>query len=275
MKKNKTQKKQLKIDQSFVHELKKKYSHIVCFSPHLDDAVFSAGGTLAELSKKMPVTVVNVFTSAGDARSTLSAKQFLKQSKIASPGTLFKVRLNEDKKSLKHIRADVLDLNYTDALWRKKKRSVFPVRVAGNVLPEFVSLYPTYRYHVIKGNIHKQDSDLVVELARRFRNIVPDPTTVAVFAPVGVGSHVDHNIVRNACRLAFGKDVFYWLDFPYFAREGVTANEFVKENHLEVREVIVNPSVKQGLCKEYESQYDIVMPDKNVLTSSERFFHAV
>lgn len=259
---------------SVINGFVKNYNHIVCFSPHLDDAVFSAGGILAELSKKMPVTVVNVFTSAGDARSTLSAKQFLKQSRARSPEALFKTRLNEDHKSLHLLNANIIDLNFTDALWRKKNSSLFPVRLVGSVLPEFVSLYPTYRYHVIRGIIHNQDADLVTELARRARNIVPDPTKVAVFAPVGVGSHVDHTVVRNACKLAFGRNMYYWLDFPYFARHGVTENNFVRENNLSHFEFPVIENNKKQLCEQYRSQYDIVMPDKRVLTSSERFFHA-
>lgn len=267
-------KKTVKTPGSVINTFTKTYKHIVCFSPHLDDAVFSAGGLLAELAHKMPVTVVNVFTSAGDARSTLSAKQFLKQSGIPSPDTLFKVRIQEDRNSLNIIKANIMELNYTDALWRKKKHSIFPIRMAGAVLPEFVSLYPTYRYHVIKGTIHHEDTDLIVELARRFRNIAPDPSKVAVFAPVGVGSHVDHTIVRNACKLAFGRDMYYWLDFPYFARHGVNDNDFVRENHLKHFEFPVKTTVKRALCEQYLSQYDIVIPDKRVLTSSERFFHA-
>ena len=260
-------------DNQFYRDIKKHYDLVVCFSPHLDDAVFSAGGMLAELSKHMPVNVVNVFTNAGDAKSTLSAKQFLKQSKVATPQKLFKMRIDEDKQSLSLVDANIIDLDYTDAMWRKKRKSLFPIRLAGRVLPEFISLYPTYRYHVIKGRIHDEDADLVIELARRFRNIVPDPSRILVLAPVGVGNHVDHCIVRNACRLAFGKNVYYWLDFPYFTRRGVsTENTFMRQSNLSTHSFPVDVTAKSAMCERYLSQYDIVIPDKEVLRSSEQFY---
>lgn len=257
----------------FFNDLKKNYDLVVCFSPHLDDAVFSAGGMLAKLSKHMPVNVVNIFTNAGDAKSTLSAKQFLKQSHVRTPETLFKMRIDEDKQSLSLVNANIIDLHYTDALWRKKRRSLFPIRMAGRVLAEFVSLYPTYRYHVIKGRIHDEDADMVIELARRFRNIVPDPSRVLILAPIGVGDHVDHCIVRNACRLAFGKNMYYWLDFPYFTRRGVSPdNTFMRHSDLSKHSFPVNVTEKSAMCERYLSQYDIVIPDKKVLIQSEQFF---
>lgn len=256
---------------SFVKHIVTNYRTAVCFSPHLDDAVFSAGGLMAQLSNNMSICVVNVFTSAGDGRSTLSAKQFLKQSAVSSPEKLFEIRQREDKNSLSLINAQVLDLNYTDALWRKRERTLFPLKLASAVLPEAESLYPTYRYHIIKGHVHKQDQQLITELARRFRNIVPDPTTVAVFAPVGMGTHVDHCVVRDACRLAFGRDLFYWLDFPYFQRKGAT-NPFAETVKLTGYTVSVDEPTKRAMCERYSSQYHIVISDKKVLKSSEQFF---
>ncbi|MBI1863483.1 PIG-L family deacetylase [Candidatus Microgenomates bacterium] len=258
---------------AFIKELTKQYTHAVCFSPHLDDAVFSAGGLLSELSKHMPIEVVNVFTSPGEAKSTLSAKQFLKQCAIPSPKLLFDVRLNEDKHSLSLINAEVIDMNYTDALWRTHTKSLFPRRFAGKLVPELTALYPTYRYHIIKGQVHPQDKDLMIELARKFRNIAPDPTKIAVFAPVGVGGHVDHRIVRDACRLAFGKHAYYWLDFPYFAMSGTT-NNFITYYSLKPHTVSIQTNKKKLLCEKYSSQYDIVIKDKAILESPEQFFHS-
>lgn len=251
--------------------LKKNYKMAVFFSPHLDDAVFSAGGLMDQLSRHMSIAVINVFTSGGDGRSTLSAKQFLKQSAAPSASELFTMRLREDEESLSLLNAHVVNLHYTDALWRKKERTLFPLSLASTMLPEAESLYPTYRFHIIKGRVHQQDKQLIGELARRFRNIVPDPTTVAPFSPIGMGTHVDHIVVREACRAAFGRNLYYWLDFPYFDRKGAT-NPFAQEVSLLKYTVPVAEARKRALCERYHSQYNIVMPDKMVLKNPEQFY---
>ena len=94
-----------------------------CFfiSPHLDDAVFSAGGLMIFLAKKNPVTVVNVFTEAGDLPYTLSAKKYLSVCEVDDARKLFEQRRNEDQKVLEKVGVKVVNLGFVDALWRKKE----------------------------------------------------------------------------------------------------------------------------------------------------------
>ena len=46
-------------------------------SPHLDDAVFSAGNLLLTLAEKTEIMVINVFTQADTKPYTYSAKKYL------------------------------------------------------------------------------------------------------------------------------------------------------------------------------------------------------
>jgi hypothetical protein len=68
------------MEKIIAHIIKNK---IPCYflSPHLDDAVLSAGGLISSLSGNTSVTVVNIFTTAGE-KNTLSAKKSIQKAII-------------------------------------------------------------------------------------------------------------------------------------------------------------------------------------------------
>src|SRR3989304_10331904 len=73
-------------------------------SPHLDDAVLSAGDFILFLiEQKIPVTVITVFTKISPKPYTLSAKSFIRQCGYNDAELLFADRRNEDKEIFEKI----------------------------------------------------------------------------------------------------------------------------------------------------------------------------
>ncbi len=164
--------------------LNKKVS-VYFISPHVDDALLSAGSFMEALCKKVPVHLVTVFSDCKskdkDSSFAASAKQSIAKRKAI-----------EKKLLLGHK----IKLHYLD-------------------LPEFVlrsntpSLYKKLPHMSTPG-----DSLLKKEIAEQLTNIIQKKSLL--FCPLGIGGHIDHVIVRDACMSAFSlQDIYFWNDYPY------------------------------------------------------------
>lgn len=193
---------------------------IPCFfiSPHLDDAVFSAGGLLLRLASKTKVTIVSVFTEASESPYTLSAGSYLRKSgRYKSALDLFSARRLEDAAVCKELGVNFEHLGLSDALFRKKKNNFFKEKYFNKFVPELNHVYPTYRWHIALGKIAQSDSDTVAEIENKFRLIEKRIEYGYVFCPYGIGGHIDHIITRKMCEKVF-PDLIFWSDFPYNIR---------------------------------------------------------
>lgn len=196
---------------------------IPCYfiSPHLDDAVLSAGGLIRTLAGKTDVTVVTIFSKATPNNPSHSARTFVRQCGYHDSETLFQDRRKEDRKVLKNIGVHIVHLGFVDALWRMLDRPAVWRRQLGRWLPEIVSVYPTYRFHVSRGRPRKGDRNLVGQIVGRLTQLLPADGQYMVFCPRAIGRHVDHVITRQVCEEAFPQTLIAWTDFPYNVRENL------------------------------------------------------
>jgi LmbE family N-acetylglucosaminyl deacetylase len=170
-------------------------------SPHLDDAVLSCGALLAHLAPRHPVTVATVFTAAAPPPWSLPARRALRELGRADAEDLFAERREEDRDVLTEIGAEAVNLGFRDALFRRGRRG---------------PAYPTYRFDAARGRIASCDTGLAAEVSARVDEIVRAREASVVFAPLGVGRHVDHLITRQAAReLGQVSRIVYYSDFPY------------------------------------------------------------
>jgi len=234
----------------------------VFISPHQDDAILSCGELISQISGKTDVTVVNVFTKAHEKPYTLSAKQFLKNSYSSDAETLYKERKAEDKKVLSNFSVSIIDLNFQDALFRKNKKSSF----LGTLLPEVDHIYPTYRWHIVKG-ISKRDY-AVDDLKKKLKIFTKKNTLI--FAPVGIGNHADHLAVRKACEeICASESIVLYSDFPYNMRLQTIGAPFKNGEKY-----IIEPNMtkKTKLIKGYKTQLDGLFPDGIIPQHKEVYF---
>lgn len=249
---------------------------IPCYfvSPHLDDAMFSAGGLIAYLSSRTRVEVITVFTNASPRPYTFSATQFLKQCAYADADTLFADRRNEDKNACAIIGVTSVHLGHTDALWRKVSSPGILRRMLSRILPEFLHAYPTYRLHIIRGGVSRHDKPLSMVLSEELKRIIGADKDYALFCPLAVRSHIDHVLVRDACLAVFAKErVMLWKDFPYnianppgekdIAPFAALAFSFDRPEEREK---------KLNMMRAYKSQVRAMFPGGNIPLASEVYY---
>lgn len=227
-------------------------------SPHLDDAMLSCGDLLSRLSGLVDITVVNVFTEAAFPPYTLSTKNFLKQCNSKDAFELFKKRREEDKKIWNEMGIKVINLGFIDAQWRKKDKLNFLQSALTKFIPEFSHIYPTYRWHIIKGEISKSDNFLMDNIKKEILGIVNTKEKYLIFCPMAVGNHVDHVVVRNCCLEVFGKNLILWSDFPYNDKGG---SDFFGREDYQKTSFSFDKNRKWKLIKLYESQFDALIKD--------------
>jgi len=170
-------------------------------SPHLDDAVLSCGALLAYLATRHPVTVATVFTAAAPPPWSLPARRTLRALGRVDAEDLFAQRRAEDRDVLAGIGAEAVNLGFRDALFRRGRRG---------------PAYPTYRLDAARGRVASCDTGLAAEVSARVSELIRAREAAVVFAPLGVGRHVDHLITRQAAReLNQPSRIVYYSDFPY------------------------------------------------------------
>ncbi len=182
----------------------------VYLSPHLDDAVLSCGGAIhRRAAAGETVLVLTIFS--GEARSDRGLSPFALY-QHAQWGHLprpMAQRRAEDLAALLRLRAEAQHLGYLDAVYRAD--------AAGRWL--YTDL------ETLMGQVHPADpllQDGVSGLANLLNGLMPRGDNTVVYAPLGVGGHVDHRIVHLAARqlLARGHRLAFYEDYPYAERDG-------------------------------------------------------
>jgi len=176
------------------------HTHIY-LSPHLDDAVLSCGGRIwrqAQVGER--VCVVTVFAGAPASSAPLSP---FAQELHARWGHLTDAvvrRQEEDVESLALLGAKAVHWPYTDCIYRQAPDGRFLYASEG----------------ALWGQVRPEDESLVVELAARIAALTlsGENASPVVYAPLGVGRHVDHRVVRRAAE-ASGQALVYYEDYPY------------------------------------------------------------
>jgi LmbE family N-acetylglucosaminyl deacetylase len=172
----------------------------VWLSPHLDDAALSSGGTIAALTKRGDeVLVVNVCT-AFDPNAPLSelAIEIHRRWGLAAEEVIAS-RKAEDRAALAILGARSTSLDMLDAIYRRPDRYTSFEALFGEVAP---------------------DDRADEEIERRLAPIASGELTI--HAPLGVGRHIDHQLVHKvARRLALaGRAVLFYEDLPYALESG-------------------------------------------------------
>ncbi len=167
----------------------------LAISPHLDDAVFSAGGTLARLAARgWQVVMATVFTaSVANPRGFALACQLDKG--LAPEVDYMALRRGEDRDAARALGIEPIHLPFREA----------PHRGYGSAPELFAELRP--------------DDRIGANLADAFERLVADTGPDLILAPQAVGGHVDHVQVVRAFRGAQPPlPVLWWRDFPYTVR---------------------------------------------------------
>ncbi|KMO39099.1 GlcNAc-PI de-N-acetylase [Methylobacterium variabile] len=208
----------------------------LALSPHLDDAAFSCGGTLAQLaSGGWRVVMVTLLTaSVPDPTGFALACQLDKG--LGPDVDYMALRRDEDRAA-----AAALGLHP-------------PVHVALREAPHRGYASAPELFAETRPDDTLAD-DLGLLLARLMDEAVPD----LLLAPQGVGGHVDHvQLVRALTALAPACPVLWWRDFPYTVRHPDPRepfrDAFAGLASLTVRLSPDEEAAKHAACAAYASQ---------------------
>mgnify|MGYP005848305681 CR=1 FL=1 len=195
---------------------------ILFVSPHLDDAVFSAGALIARLARDHDVVVATVFTASmlapmGFALACQTDKG------IAPYIDYMALRRAEDERALDALGARPVWLDLPEAPHR------------GYETPA-----------ALFGPRHTTDD--IAAVAAALAPLVAEAD--AVFGPSGYGDHVDHHLVRDALDSLGG--AIAWLDLPYAIRAPRAPDAAPVLQPLAATPDDVN--AKLTACAAYESQ---------------------
>lgn len=227
-----------------LEEIGKQYRHIF-LSPHLDDAVYSCGGTLAvQVSTGLRPLIITVFAGIPPAGHQLSpfALQIQKEMGFREdPTVAMEARRKEDAAAMDFLGCDYLWLDYLDAMYRGSPG------------------YYANRQQLIGGEVNSADLVIERQLAQDILAIQERLPDLAWYAPLGVGRHVDHQLVASAAdRLVQRKaNVNFYEDFPYVLQQGALEARLqemggtLEPAYVEVSEML--PAREQA-CELYTSQ---------------------
>lgn len=220
-------------------------------SPHLDDAVLSAGDLISFLiEQKVPVNAITVFTEISEKPYTLSAKSYVRQCGYADAEMLFADRRKEDKEIFENLGIFTAHLGFIDATWRKKENISALRKLLSRFIPEFGHRYPIHQLNVISGKIVPEDLPLIDDIGNAVRKIIGEKNDYIVFAPAAFGNHVDHTLARAVCEKYFPASIL-WSDFPYNMKE----KSLMEIAGYESFEWLKQPENKIALIKKYKTQF--------------------
>lgn len=205
----------------------------IAISPHLDDAAFSCGGTLARLAASgWDVTICTIFTlSIANPTGFALACQLDKG--LPPQADYMALRRAEDAEACRHLGAKSIWLSFAEAPHRgyNDAKSLFgPLRPSDDVTPHLASA-------------------LEKVLATK-----PD----LILGPQAIGSHVDHVQTVRALWRVLPKNipVLWWIDFPYSTRlhshPGKPFNDVM--NILPELRVDGDSTARSSACAAYTSQ---------------------
>lgn len=247
---------------------------LIVLSPHLDDAVLSCGAFMTYARRHTAVTVATFFTEGAPPPYTLSARQHLVQIGAADAEELYQRRRDEDKEALERLGIKAIHVGLTDALYRRKPRHGSRAPWLHRCLPELDHVYPTYRFHIMKTDVPAKDTatlDVIVDQINALD--AQAPGGCLMLAPLGVGRHVDHVLVRHAAALSSAR-VVYYSDFPYNVSAGPDRGLIERWGLVEKR-WSQGISAKADIIRAYRSQVDALFPTGRIPHIPELFYQPI
>ena len=167
----------------------------IYLSPHLDDAVLSAGGLIYEQSRAgIPVEIWSFMCGfpPDDQLSPIAQVLHYQWGTTTAEETI-RIRRAEDARAGEIVGAKTVHFDFLDCIYRRGKD--------GEWLYSDVFVPP-----------HKAEADLPAQIAQvMVAWLKPDDMVVCQLA---VGSHVDHVLVRKAAEM-LGRPLMFDADIPY------------------------------------------------------------
>lgn len=171
----------------------------IYFSPHLDDAVLSAGGLISDQARAgIPVEIWTFMSGVPDEEQlTDFARDMHAMWGTATAKETIQIRREEDRRAAARVGAKAVHFDFLDCIYRRGKNGE-------GLYEKAVFIQP-----------HPEDADLPAQIAQTMIAwLKPDDVVVSQLA---IGGHVDHILVRKAAEM-LKRQLVYDGDIPYILR---------------------------------------------------------
>ena len=195
----------------------------IYLSPHLDDAILSAGGLIhGQTQAGIPVEIWTFMCGyPPEGEYSPIAQNLHKIWGFDSAEEVVRGRRLEDINAASIVGATTVHFDFLDCIYRRApiRDGSLPIQEASETIPDASFLIQEasgtigeWLYSEISVPPHPADRDLPAQIASEVSaRLKPDDVLVS---QLSVGSHVDHVIVRQAAEL-LGRPLIYDIDVPY------------------------------------------------------------
>lgn len=227
----------------------------IYISPHLDDAVLSAGGFLYEQAMAgVAVEVWTIVCGSPPPGELTPLAQVLHE--VWGSGTAeetVKLRRAEDLEAVRMIGAKAIHFDIPDCIYRRG--------------PDGEPLYLDLYIQPLQEEAHLQEQ-ITQNIAH---HLLPEDQLIC---QLGVGSHVDHVLVRQAVE-RLNRPLWYTADLPYLFKQPETLTSFVdgmQESLFPITEAGLRAWIDAILA--YPSQLSSLFENKEQVERDIRAYYA-
>lgn len=169
---------------------------IIYLSPHLDDAVFSCGGWIWEQTQRGLDVEIWTLCAGDPPPGSLSAFAKVLHRSWDLSDNAAQIRREEDLRACQIIGAECRHFPYQDCIYRKSPQGEHYYSSEADIF----------------GGLDPREADLIERISADLGEALPQEAEVS--APLGIGNHVDHEIVRKAAA-RLERALHYYADYPY------------------------------------------------------------
>ena len=224
---------------------------VIYFSPHLDDAIFSCGGIIAQQIKNGYTVEVWSFFTADPPAENLTPFAKLLHRRWGKQGSPYQQRREEDQAACRFLGVESIHFGFEDCIYRRYASNNSPViRKTGDLFK------PT----------REPEQELEAAIWQVIKNrLTPDDQIVL---PLGAGGHVDHALVKRiGCKLENQKR--FYADFPYSGKLESIDKLILPGGSLETHFVLSSEAIRlwQQAAGKYQSQISSFWKSTEILFS--------
>ena len=233
--------------------------HWIYLSPHLDDTALSCGGLVWEQSDSGDTVSIWTICAGDPPDQALSPFAETLHARWGTGAAATEQRRREDKLSCEQLKAEWGHFSIPDCIYRQDRQT---------------GAYLYASEEAIMGPVHPAELTLLDELSGELARRLPGASRVV--APLALGGHVDHRLVRAAAeKLALPPDVlWFYADYPYVLNS-VGELEKLRQSNWQNRLYSVSNAgltAWQASIAAHASQISTFWPDLNTMKTAIRAY---
>ena len=219
----------------------------IYLAPHLDDAVLSCGGQIYDRVQAGHKILVLTIMAGEPASEQMNEYIASLHSRWELEGSAVRQRQAEDIAAVTGLGAAYEHWSLPDCIYRGE-----PPYYVGD--------------EAIFGPIHPDEMAVVADLAAQMGALAANE----IIAPLAMGNHVDHQLVRAAAEQQIGPRLLYYEDYPYVQRDGAPLEALAADPAWQAHSWPVTPAGRQAkfaAIARYRSQLSTFFADDEDLRS--------